>query len=213
MKPLIKKKKEETGVGFYEQGDSITWSKGQQFDDGSNILMVERMEERAIDVSVCQARYLMCCSAFLPCVWCFVCPRLCYARANTEVRINFLIFFDLFIYFIVVIDRHNFCVIGISHLLFFFFFFFFFQEEMRNSALLVTDEAVVFYENEWTPQGMSCFLGTLPSKKFTVTYDQLQVRRKGRERERGRERRKEREGDKERRKEREGDKERQRKRQ
>ena len=79
-------------MGFYEQGDNITWRKGQQFDDGSNILMVERIEERAIDVSVCQARCALCCLAFYPCIWCCACPPLCYARTNMEVRESIFLF-------------------------------------------------------------------------------------------------------------------------
>ena len=74
-------------TGFYDNNDQVTWKKGQQYEDGSTILMVERIEERAIDVSVCRARCELCCLAFyffFPCMWCY-CPPLCYARTNIEV--------------------------------------------------------------------------------------------------------------------------------
>ena len=46
---------------------------------------------------------------------------------------------------------------------------------LKNTALLVTDQGIIFYENEWTPQGTDCCSGALPGSQFNVPFDQLQV--------------------------------------
>ena len=144
--------------------DKIEWKKGQEFEDGSTILMVERIGPRAPSVARNGANCEMCLLSLFPCVWCCYCPLLCNAKGNMETQ-------------------------------------------MQNSSLLVTDESIIFYENEWTPKyvffffffffflflflsfflfppkfpsshllsrGTDCYIGALPSKKFTITYDQLQ---------------------------------------
>ena len=82
---------------FYEKkGDNITWKKGDIYNDGSTILMVERIEERGVDVNVCLARKALCFFTLYPCLWCCLCPPLCYARHNNEVSFFFLFFFCFF---------------------------------------------------------------------------------------------------------------------
>ena len=114
-----------------EEEDQIHWKVGQQFDDGSTILMVERIEDRAPQVAQNQSLCELFIVSLLPCLWFSYCPYLCMTKANMKTK-------------------------------------------MKNSALLVTDESVVFYENEWTPKGAGCYTGAVPKSHFTVSYDQLQ---------------------------------------
>ena len=54
-------------MSFYNKDDNISWKKGEQYYDGSTILMVERMDVRALEAATCGDRCdLCCCGVFCP---------------------------------------------------------------------------------------------------------------------------------------------------
>ena len=78
--------------------DQITWKKGQEYVDGSTILMIERLEDRAVDVAAYEARCLLCCIPFYPKVCGVVCVLLLVLRREYGGDIFFYFFVCFFLF-------------------------------------------------------------------------------------------------------------------